>query len=54
MYNALYCIGEFKKSAIKVNKGALLEYERLKQNDLFSTIKKILFQVIQFQFLFII
>ena len=29
----------FKKSAIKVNKVALLEYERLKQNDLFFTIK---------------
>ena len=26
-----YCIGEFKKSAIKVNKDALLEYERLKK-----------------------
>ena len=26
--------GNFKKSAIKVNKGALLEYEALKQNDL--------------------
>ena len=38
-YDNLYCIGEFKKSAIKVNKDALLEYERLKQNDLFSTIK---------------
>ena len=39
-YDNLYCIGEFKKSAIKVNKDALLEYERLKQNDLFSTIKR--------------
>ena len=29
-----------KKSAIKVNKDALLEYKRLKQNDLFSTIKR--------------
>ena len=37
--NNIYCIGEFKKSAIKVNKKALSEYERLKQNDLFSTIK---------------
>ena len=36
----LYCMREIKKSAIKVNKDALLEYERLKQNDLFSTIKK--------------
>ena len=32
--------GELKKSAIKVNKDALIEYERLKQNDLFSTVKK--------------
>ena len=39
-YNNLYCIGEFKKSVIKVNKHALLEYELLKQNDLFSTIKR--------------
>ena len=31
---------EFKKSAIKVNKDALLEYECLKQYDLFSTIKR--------------
>ena len=38
-YDNLYCTGEFKKYAIKVNKDALLEYERLKQNDLFSTIK---------------
>ena len=29
-----YCIGEFEKSAIKVNKDTLLEYD-LKQNDLF-------------------
>ena len=29
-YDNLYCIGEFKKSAIKVNKDALLEYEGLK------------------------
>ena len=35
-----YCLGEFKKFAIKVNKDALLEYERLKQNDLFSTAKR--------------
>ena len=33
--------GEFKKSTIKVNKDALLEYKRLKQNILFSTIKRI-------------
>ena len=39
-YDNLYCIGEVKKSEIKVNKDALLEYECLKQNDLFSTIKR--------------
>ena len=39
-YDSYYCIGEFKKSAIKVNKDALLEYECLKYNDLFSTIKR--------------
>ena len=39
-YDNLYRIGEFKKSAVKVNKDALLEYERLKQNDLFSIIKR--------------
>ena len=39
-YDNLYCIVEFKRSAIKVNKDALLEYQRLKQNDLFSTIKR--------------
>ena len=39
-YDNLYCIGEFKKSAIKVNKDALLKYERLKQIDLFSKIKR--------------
>ena len=41
MYNDLYYVGEFKKFSVKVNKDALLEYERLKQNDLFATIKKI-------------
>ena len=41
-YDKLYCIGEIRKSAIKENKDALLEYERLKQNDLFSTVKKCL------------
>ena len=51
-YDNLYCIGEFKKSAIKVNEDALLEYECLKQNDLFSTITRILFQMIQSHFLF--
>ena len=39
-YDNFYCIGEFKKSAVKINKDALLEYERLKQNDLFSTVKR--------------
>ena len=39
-YDNLYCIREFKKSGIKVNEDALLEYERLKQNDLFSTITR--------------
>ena len=34
-YDNFDCIGEFKKSAIQVNKDALLEYERLKQNDYF-------------------
>ena len=38
-YDNLFHIGEFKKSAIKVNKYALLEYERLKQINLFSTVK---------------
>ena len=35
-----FCVEEFKKSAIKVNKDALLKYERLKGNDLFSTLKR--------------
>ena len=39
-YDNLYCIGEFKLSAIKLNKDALLEYEHLKRNYLFSTIKR--------------
>ena len=38
-YDNLYCIGEFKKSEIKVNEDALLEHEHLKQN-LLSTIKR--------------
>ena len=38
-YN-LYCIGELKKSATEVNKDVLLEYQRLKQNNLFTTIKR--------------
>ena len=39
-YDNLYCIGEFTKPSIKVNKDALLEYELLKQNDIFSTVKR--------------
>ena len=35
IYENLYCIGGFKKSAIKVNKDTLLEYKHLKENDLF-------------------
>ena len=52
-YDNLYCAGEFKKSTIKVNRDTLIEYERLKQNDLFSTVKKTLFQMILSQFFFI-
>ena len=39
-YDNLYYIGEFKNSAIKVNKDTLLDYERLKQNVLLSAIRK--------------
>ena len=39
-YDNLYCIGEFKKSAIKINKDALLEYECLRQNDLSFTVER--------------
>ena len=39
-YNDLYCVGEFKKLAKKVNKEALLEHEHLKPNDLFTTTKR--------------
>ena len=39
-YDNLYCIEEIKKFAVKVNKDSLLEHEHLKQNDLFSTIKR--------------
>ena len=31
---------EFKKSAIKVNKGAFIEYDCLKQNDLDLAVKR--------------
>ena len=40
IYENLYCIGGFKKSAIKVNKDTLLEYKHLKENDLFSMLKR--------------
>ena len=33
-------VGELKKSARRLNKDELLEYECLKQNDLFTTIKR--------------
>ena len=36
----LHCIEAFKEPAIKVNKDVLLEYESLKQNDLFSITKR--------------
>ena len=39
-YDNLYCTRKFKKSAIVINKDELFEYERLKQNDLFSTTKR--------------
>ena len=39
-YDNLFFIGKIKKSVIKVNKDALLEYGCLKQNDLFFTIKR--------------
>ena len=38
-YAKLYWIKVFEKSAIKVDEDALLEYERLKQNDLCYSIK---------------
>ena len=39
-YDILYCIGEFTKSVIQINNNALLEYGQLRQNDLFSTMKR--------------
>ena len=33
-------MGELKKSEIRINKDALFAYERLKQNALFSTVKR--------------
>ena len=35
----MHCIGEVKNSGIKVNKDALLEYERLKLDNLVTAIK---------------
>ena len=52
-YDNSYCLFEFKKSAIKVNKDVLVEYERLKQNDLFSKVKENAISI-ELQFLFII
>ena len=49
-YDKVYCVGEFSKFAIKVNKDALLEYEHLKQNNLFSPKKEMLFQAMQLQY----
>ena len=34
-YGNLYCVAEFKISAIKVNKDALFEYKHLKHCDFF-------------------
>ena len=47
--------GNSKKPAMRVNKDVLLEYEHLKQNDLFSTVKGNTCEIraIQLQFLFI-
>ena len=40
MYTVLSSVKTYDKSAIKINKDALLEYERLKPIDLFFTIKR--------------
>ena len=40
-FERLFCIGQFKKSAIKVNKDALEEYERLKSNSIFDSVQNI-------------
>ena len=56
-YDVFFCIGDFKKSAVKVNKDEdeyKLEYERLNQNNLFSTIKRNSILIIRLQFWFII
>ena len=52
-YDKLYIIGKFKKSAIKVHKDALFKYECLKQNDLFSAKKEVIYQKIQLESFFI-
>ena len=36
----IFLKGEFKKSTIKVNKGAFIEYDCLKQNDLDLAVKR--------------
>ena len=36
IFDDLYCIEQFKKSTIKVNKHASFRYERLRQNDYFK------------------
>ena len=39
-YENPHFVGELKKSARRLNKDELLEYECLKQNDFFTTIKR--------------
>ena len=39
IYENVYWIGEVTNSGIKVNKDALLEYDRLELNDLVTTVK---------------
>ena len=40
-YEKHFCVGKFEPSSIKVNASSLQEYERLRQNDIFENIKKI-------------
>ena len=42
-YNNFYYIGEFKKSALKVDKDTLLKYERLKKIICLPQLKEMLF-----------
>ena len=42
-YNNFYYIGEFKKSALKVDKDTLLKYERLKKMICLPQLKEMLF-----------